>query len=661
MAMDKEKLLLYYKDHYLSRREVLFKLPLNLSIESFWPELLRRRRTESVLLPLSGPDGRPYWYVLTGKMIKASERLCEEALNMENAVDPYRLSMSSAMTEEMFFTSFVEGARITLDEAMDYLQRETEPENIGEQMIENNRQALSNAVRYLYKPWTEERVKELACALTAEMDDAAEEYRITDTHPVAAMGTETYSVLPASVIPERMTEFCAFLSDSNVHPLIKASAGQAYLLATRPFPEGNERLSRLISYATLLRGGYDFFRDISLSAAVAKENYLYYKTMCEIMRPENGGDFTYFMEYWLELLVRALDGKRERDKRKEHERFEAERAKAMQPLSKNEATTSTVLQACAESKPETEVLKPEPSESPPEAKDDSSISFMDSLTAFGNSKGEICKRAAATVRTMLSEGVTAFTTEEWMRKTGENIGRTKRAIRELMHSGFIVNTCATGRACYRFTAVLAASGNNAVQTVMCENHRVSPQMIDTLKAMKESGDSQRHRRVAEFLLNKISKGRYILGIDDWKNDNSASKNVNMEDTHLAVNLGFLRKISENSGGKGCVYEICTEQDKNVRGSALNQTHKIILGKLYNAFGESEFTATTAAECLNRSISTADYHIGKFCDCGIISKRRSGCLRFRFLVTPIEHPECFDFVSAEVSIPGRGVQYAAAAN
>ena len=44
MAMDKEKLLTYFQDHYLSRQEVLFKLPLNYSIDSFWPELLQSFR-----------------------------------------------------------------------------------------------------------------------------------------------------------------------------------------------------------------------------------------------------------------------------------------------------------------------------------------------------------------------------------------------------------------------------------------------------------------------------------------------------------------------------------------------------------------------------------------------------------------------------------------
>lgn len=41
----------------------------------------------------------------------------------------------------------------------------------------------------------------------------------------------------------------------NMHPLIKAAVAQSYLLVLRPFPEGNERLSRMMSSAVLLRCG----------------------------------------------------------------------------------------------------------------------------------------------------------------------------------------------------------------------------------------------------------------------------------------------------------------------------------------------------------------------------------------------------------------------
>lgn len=45
----------------------------------------------------------------------------------------------------------------------------------------------------------------------------------------------------------------------------------------------------MMSAAVLLRCGYDFFRDISISAVIAKESYQYYKCMREIIRGEDQG------------------------------------------------------------------------------------------------------------------------------------------------------------------------------------------------------------------------------------------------------------------------------------------------------------------------------------------------------------------------------------
>ena len=42
--MDKQQLLVYFQDHYLSRQDVLYKLPLNISIDSFWQDLVNQRK-----------------------------------------------------------------------------------------------------------------------------------------------------------------------------------------------------------------------------------------------------------------------------------------------------------------------------------------------------------------------------------------------------------------------------------------------------------------------------------------------------------------------------------------------------------------------------------------------------------------------------------------
>ncbi len=415
MAMDKDRLLSYFQQHYLSRQEVLFKLPLNISIDTFWPELLNRRKAGATILSLFNASGMPYWYVLTEKMIASSERLCSEAMEQEDSFDPYRTPMTSAMTEEMFFTSFVEGAQIPLQEAMDFLQRGTEPENIQEQMIWNNRHAWSTMVGSLYRPLDEEFVKSLAFMLTEEMDNCAEDYRQTDQHPIAAMNNEPYEVPTAYSLPDRMAEYYVFLQKGDVHPLIKSAVGQAYILVARPFPEGNERLSRMISSAVLLRSGYDFFRDISISSVIAKENYRYYKCMQEILRTENGGDLTYFIEYFLDLLARSLDIKKERERRRAQETIARERAMAHMPL-----------QASASASPQTTPVDEEQADSndsePPRSADpwpfQSVDSFMEQVRRLKHSPKSAHREYPAKVQKMLDQGLTRFTVSQWSQVQG---------------------------------------------------------------------------------------------------------------------------------------------------------------------------------------------------------------------------------------------------
>ena len=95
------------------------------------------------------------------------------------------------------------------------------------------------------------------------------------------------------------------------------------MIILRPFPEGNERLGRVLSSMILLRAGYAFFSDVSLSALIARKSYGYYEAMANILREENGGDLTYFLEYFLELLSRAVDERRLRMTQREEQARQA--------------------------------------------------------------------------------------------------------------------------------------------------------------------------------------------------------------------------------------------------------------------------------------------------------------------------------------------------
>lgn len=88
----------------------------------------------------------------------------------------------------------------------------------------------------------------------------------------------------------------------------------------------------MLSMIILLRSGYSFFSDVSLSALIARKSYGYYEAIGNILREENGGDLTYFLEYYLELLSRAVDERKLRISQRQEQNRIAESEMAKAPL-----------------------------------------------------------------------------------------------------------------------------------------------------------------------------------------------------------------------------------------------------------------------------------------------------------------------------------------
>ena len=639
MAMDKEMLLQRLQSQYLTRQEVLFKLPLNISISTFWPELVERRKMNSVVLPLHRADGKPMWYVLTDKMIAASERLCALALDCNVAIDPYKTAMTGAMTEEIFFTSFVEGAQITLQEAMEFLERGTEPENVQEQMIQNNRQAWTDMTRMLYYPLDERYVRMLAYRLTDEMEGQATDYRQTDTHPIAAMGKETYDVPPAAAIPGLMQEYYDFLASTEIHPLIKAAVGQAYLLVTRPFPEGNERLSRMISYAVLLRSGYDFLRDISISGVIARESYRYFKSMQDIIRSENGGDLTYFIEYYLDLLARSIDAKAEQDQRHREEALLLERQAARQPLVRSEPPAEIAIPPAApqaEDKPES-VFRPEesveisigldeledsaeengeepesqPTESPPILHDtpQSYLNYLRNTRMYrmGRTQPKRVERISDKLTDLVLNGTHTFLRADWEQLTGTSEGITRDDISLMQKLGLI--TCEAVSKCTECRIYHIPIKETETEPDGAESEDADD-LLKAIQRMKESVHA-RERQSAAGLLDMLDQGKNEFTFADWMERNPVSnKDVGFALLRVAMNYGFL----EFEDG---IYRFAQDMRTGPKCLHMPDKQREVLLRLMEAFPDEKFTVRNASELTGIKYSTIGYYLENFLQRGIL--------------------------------------------
>lgn len=648
MAMDKEMLMQRLQNQYLTRQEVLFKLPLNISINSFWPELIERRKLNSVVLPLHRADGKPLWYVVTDKMIAASERLCVLALDCTTAPDPFRSTLTCAMTEELFFTSFVEGAQITLQQAMEFLERGTEPENVQEQMIQNNRQAWSEMIGMLYFPLDERCVRLLAYRLTEEMDGQAQDYRQTDILPIEAMGKEAYEVPPASALPGLMQEYYDFLANTEVHPLIKAAVGQAYILLTRPFPEGNERLARMISYAVLLRCGYDFLRDISISGMIARESYRYFKSMQDIIRSENGGDLTYFIEYYLDLLARSIDAKAEQDKRRREEVLALERQMASQPLTRTEASPARNEMLSAETVPDDEpsakpmefepdatdaddLIEPDtcsgseseaqPNESPPRefASADEYLRFLREtrMHRMGRTQSKRANRIVERLTELVEHGTHTFLRTDWEQLTEGTEGIVKQDLTLMQKLGLVIGEHAgkcTGLRVYRIP-ISEPSSDAPKVNVEDTPQQEKDEIRNAIRAMLDSPYS-RDRQSAAGLLDMLDNGKREFTFSEWVARNPvANKDVGVEILRVAINNGFL----EFDDG---VYRIATALGQSPKCCHMPYKQREVLLKLMEAFPNEKFTVRNATELTGQKYSTVGYYLDTFTQRGILTMTKT---------------------------------------
>ena len=649
MAMDKEILLQRLQSQYLTRQEVLYKLPLNISINSFWPELLERRKQSSTILPLHGSDGKPLWYVLTDKMIAASEKLCATALDCPDTIDPYKMTLTSAMTEELFFTSFVEGAQIDLQAAMSFLERGDEPENVQEQLIHNNRAAWTDMLRNLFYPLDDRFMGALAYRLTEDMDGHATEYRQTDQHPIAVMRNEAYQVPTAASIPTLMEEFHAFMANTDVHPLIKAAVGHAFLLVTRPYPEGNERLARMVSYTVLLRSGYAYFRDISISSLIAKESFRYYKSMQDIIRSENGGDLTYFIEYYLDLLARAIDAKADQDRRRQQEAIRKEREAAAQPLSRSAAQPNPNpvpidLDEGTDIDSEDEEIDEPPDEGtegadkPPGTLYTQSeyLSFLreSRLHQTKGLQSDRISRIFPQLEYMAQNGPYSFTRHEWERMTGTLISKSKCDIALMVRMHLIIRDKFVGKTDTRsyHLPLYPSEKHSSPRSAQV------PMAVEIAIGKLKDSEHIRERQMATGLLDMLHHDKVSFTFAEWITRNPApNKDVAFGILRIALNHGFI--TLENGR-----YSFSMTPPSGAQCSKLPDKQRDVLLQLMDAYPATKFTIKTASLALGIKPSTLSYYLDNFIQRGLLRVEKTAGNVNMYELSPDVHA-IFDSISA----------------
>ena len=304
-----EQLIQQFMDRYLSREEIAYRLPVSIPIGQFWPVMEEARKKNAISLPLKAQNGLPFWFVIN----KTIEAQCDAVAAIARRSFVFdelsEKTMEEATIDEAVWSSVIEGAFTSKAEAARIIQQNKSPSNKSEQMVKNNYQALMYVLEHLEDPITAQTLIDIARMVTCgASDETVEGFR---TIPVYVTGREgiVYTPPDAAQVLALVDDLLAFITDSELHPLLKACIAHFYFVYVHPFTDGNGRTARALSYMMLLRTGYDFFRYFSISGLIAEERGRYYKAMRQV--ETSGNDMTYFIDYYSAMLSRSVDRMKE--------------------------------------------------------------------------------------------------------------------------------------------------------------------------------------------------------------------------------------------------------------------------------------------------------------------------------------------------------------
>ena len=645
--MDRDMLFRHLEQRYTSKRDMISRVPLGVQPDALWQELLNQRRSKSTVLPLYSYKGTPYWYVTTDKMIAASEKIVEALYENDVDYDPYAEPPTVSTLEEIFFTSYVEGSQMTIQAAMDFLTGGQPPRDIEEQLITNNRVAGSYASANLYRPIEAGLLRELITILTDGMDEGGQDYRTTETVDYSPADGEQFSFPSARTVPDRVGELSAFLASPQIHPLIKAAVAQAYMIILRPFPEGNERLGRVLSSMILLRAGYTFFSDVSLSALIARKSYGYYEAMANILREENGGDLTYFLEYFLELLSRAVDERRLRMTQREEQARQAEQELAKTPLA---SAPSPPVPSPDGSPHERKAIAPqtEPAQAEEVVSDLSGFQAValtetlesgidrtaqgtpiELLTQYAKDPTKIIGQMSAFLLMRMKAGKMQFTTAELAEAMHIIPRQFSSSIRYMKEQGIIqLERRDSHQKYYKICTEEESKALLNPQAQPVETGGYDQDVLDRVDELVQS-NSPKDKRIGGLLLECMARGE--ITVDDYAAIGESSKWFG--DMQLASQLGLVEKTSPQR------YVIL--RHLKTGALSLSKGQKRFITEMYETFGDDVFSTEMVIATLDYSGAHVSAYLHQFTLLRILDCRKEDVYRYQFLINPEEHPEYFE--------------------
>ena len=320
--------------------------PEGFSHDEWWFAIKNKRLGSRHELPFEDKLGNSFWFADSGYLYRRLHQIDRDASGRievdqtpdgvsDNARERYLIS---SLIEEAITSSQLEGATTTRRIAKELLRSGRSPRDLSERMIVNNYFAMEFLRENTHEDLTLDMLLEVQRLLTQQtLDDASSVGRLRkpseDVYIVDPRdGTILHTPPDAGALKSRLDRLLTFANtqDDNrfVHPVIRAILLHFMIGYDHPFVDGNGRTARALFYWSMARSGYWLTEFLSISTIIRKapaqygRAYLYCET--------DDSDVTYFIDYNLRVILRAMESLHLYLKRKTQE------ARAMEALLRGE-------------------------------------------------------------------------------------------------------------------------------------------------------------------------------------------------------------------------------------------------------------------------------------------------------------------------------------
>lgn len=284
--------------------------------------------------------------------------------------------------------------------------------------------------------------------------------------------------------------------------------------------------------------------------------------------------------------------------------------------------------------------------------------FQTMMDRMLNSRSDHVRQTAETIQVMISNGVTSFTRQEWMKQTGMSLVRTRDACDYLVSHRLVHNVSTQQRsAVYVFShleekkiADPSEPADQPAEALISEpGDPPSEALISELQEMLTGVLGERKKNIASILLSFIEKGVYSFRTGTVMKNFDMPKSTCISTLRTAVNLGYLHK--EPAQGESChyLYVINMKRTTGIRGDALTHKQKEILTALYQKFKSWEFSVRDGTKVVPLQENSLAFHLHNFAQCGILTVHEGAGRAdyYTFVATPKRNPDCFLTESSHV--------------